>query len=69
MEPNASRKRTTSWGMQSEPPAAGLDGKDKHIHCPGFDEVLFYAYSLADNGASCFERTYIVTLDKGGGRR
>lgn len=25
------RKRISSWGVQFKPPAAGLDGKDKHI--------------------------------------
>lgn len=32
-EPCASRESTRSWGAQSEPPAAGRDGKHKHAHC------------------------------------
>ena len=34
------RKRTRSWGIQSEPPAAGLEGKYKCAHCPGADGAL-----------------------------
>lgn len=41
--------------MQSEPPAAGLGGKDQRVHCPAVDG-LFYTHSLAKDEVSCFER-------------
>ena len=41
IEPYVSQKRTGSWAMWSEPPAAALN-EDKRVHCPGVDRDLLY---------------------------
>lgn len=36
------RKVVSSWSMQFDPPAVGLDGEDKDVRHPGIDAALFY---------------------------
>lgn len=35
-------QRTRFWGVQSEAPAAGLDGEGKRVHHPRVDRALLY---------------------------
>lgn len=54
----ASRKRTSSWGVQSKPPGAGLNGDDEHVHRPGVDGALL-SMSLGKKDVGFLERIYI----------
>lgn len=39
-EPRASQRGEQVLGLQSEPPAGGLEAEDKHVHCPRADRAL-----------------------------
>lgn len=32
-----------SWGVQSKQSAAGLDGEDGQVHCPGVAKAFLYS--------------------------
>lgn len=36
------RGRARTWGVQPEPPAAGLGGEDKHVRYPRIGGALLY---------------------------
>lgn len=49
----ARKEKTKSWGMQCEPPAAGLGGRGKRVLHTGVDGLL-HDNSLVKKDVSCF---------------
>lgn len=58
IESYTSREGTRSWGVWSKPPAAGRDGEDKLVCCPGIDGAVL-CNELGEDRLRCFEGMYI----------